>query len=436
MNDSGYQSRIRPGVRPDGSPDDNDRMEWGPTPLAFDEWAARGIEPPNLERMRAHRLNRLCDELKRHDYAGILLFDPINIRYACDSTNMQLWIAHNQARACFVSADGYVLVWDFHNCEHLSNHLPLVNEVRTMTPLFFFESGRATASLSKKFAEEVDAELRKHCGNNRRLAVDKIEWLAGKAIEACGIEIMEGQAVTESARLVKGPDEINAIRCSMAACEAAVGVLESYIEPCVTEIDLWAHLHSENIRRGGEWIETRIMSSGPRTNPWYQECSSRVVAEGDLIALDTDLIGPYGMCADISRTWVAGDSANDEQRHLYSVAHEHIMTNMEMLKPGVSFAELTERSHRLPEEFRVQRYGILMHGVGMCDEFPGIYYPEDFVPGVVDGFVVEPGMVFCVEAYVGEVGGRDGVKLEDQVLVTDTGYENLTTYPFDDRLLR
>ena len=427
-----YDSRFRA----DGSPADNDLMQFGPSQLAFDEWATSGIEVPNLSRMREYRLQRLCAELEKRDYAGILLTDPVNIRYASDSTNMQLWVAHNPARACFVSTDGYVLIWDCHNCEHLSDHLPLVSEVRTMTPLFFFESGRMTKNLSEKFAEELDTELRRHGGDNRRLAIDKIEWLAGKAIEAKGIEIFEGQEVTECARLIKGPDEINAARCSIAACEASVAVLESQIRPGISELELWSYLHAENIRRGGEWIETRIMSSGPRTNPWYQECSARVMEKGDLIALDTDLIGPYGMCADISRTWlVGGGKPTDEQSRLFSVAQEHIVTNMDMLKPGVSFAELTEKSHRLPEEFRSQRYGIVMHGVGLCDEFPGICYPEDYAEGVVEGFELEPGMMLCVEAYIGEVGGREGVKLEDQVLITEFGYENLTRYSFDQRLI-
>ena len=88
----------RPRTKPDGSPDDNDRIEIGPTPIAFDSWAKAGLEAPNLEAMREFRLSRLIGELRKHDYAGLLCFDPLNIRYATDSTNMQLWITHNPAR--------------------------------------------------------------------------------------------------------------------------------------------------------------------------------------------------------------------------------------------------------------------------------------------------------------------------------------------------
>ncbi|MGR6548650.1 hypothetical protein [Pseudomonas plecoglossicida] len=71
------------------------------------------------------------EQLVARDLGGILLFDPLNIRYATDTTNMQLWTAHNPARACFVAASGHVVLWDFHGCDHLSAHLPLISELRS-----------------------------------------------------------------------------------------------------------------------------------------------------------------------------------------------------------------------------------------------------------------------------------------------------------------
>jgi Xaa-Pro aminopeptidase len=75
-----------------------------------------------------------------------------------------------------------------------------------------------------------------------------------------------------------------------------------------------------------------------------------------------------------------------------------------------------------------------MHGVGLCDEWPLVAYPDKAVPGAFD-YALEPGMVLCVEAAVGEEGGEFSIKLEDQVLITEDGFENLTTYPFDAALM-
>ncbi len=423
-------------LKPDGSPDDNDRVEIGPTALAFAEWEALGLECPQLDTMREFRLQRLVLELQKHDYGGIVLFDPLNIRYATDSTNMQLWITHNPARACFVSADGYMALFDFHSCDHLSEHLPLVKELRSGASFFYFESANRSEEHALKFARNIDDLMRTHSASNRRLAVDKIEIAGLRALEKVGFEVFEGQSVTEKARVIKGPDEIRAMRCAIAACEASMHEMQDAVEAGKSENEIWSVLHAGNIKRGGEWLETRIFSSGPRTNPWFQESGPRVINDGELLALDTDMVGTYGMCCDISRTWLCGDiEPTADQKRIYRMSYEHIMTNMELLKPGVRFSEITEKAHRLPDNCIANRYGVIMHGVGLCDEYPAIRYREDYDAYGYDG-IFEPGMVICVEVYAGEVDGKEGVKLEDQVLITADGYENLIRYPFEEKLLK
>ena len=95
----------------DGSPNDNDRVEIGPTQLAFGEWAAAGLVLPNLARMREHRWRRLTEAVVARGYGGLLMFDPLNIRYATDTTNMQLWNSHNPFRAVLRCADGHMATW-------------------------------------------------------------------------------------------------------------------------------------------------------------------------------------------------------------------------------------------------------------------------------------------------------------------------------------
>ena len=422
-------------LKPDLTPDDNDRVEIGPTALAFAEWVAAGIEAPDMPALREYRLARLQEQIRAHDCAGLLLFDPLNIRYATDTTNMQLWIAHNAARACFVPPEGDMVLWDFHNCEHLSAHLPLVGEVRHGASFFYFETGNHTADAARHFVDEVISLMRRHGGDNRRLAVDKIEHVGYATLIQQGVEVLEGQVLTEHARSIKNANELRAMRCAVHACEMAVTEMREAMRPGVSENEMWAALHAGNIKRGGEWIETRILSSGPRTNPWFQECGPRIMQEGDMMAFDTDLVGTYGYCCDISRSWIVGDVApSAEQRALYRVAHDHVMENIALIEPGMSFAEMTAKAHRLPEAYRAQRYGVIAHGVGLCDEYPCVRYPEDVEAHGYDGSFA-PGMTLCVEAYVGAVGGKEGVKLEEQVLVTETGCEVLSRYPFEDTLL-
>ena len=424
----------------DGSPNDADRVEIGPTPLARGEWNAAGLAYPDLDAMRRFRWERLTAHIVARDLAGLLMFDPLNIRYATDTTNMQLWNAHNPFRAVLLCPDGYMVIWDYRNTPFLSSFNSLVREARSGADLFYFDRGDKVDTAAAAFAAEVRGLLDTHAPGLKRLAVDKPMLHAHWALTREGFEIVEGEEITEKARSVKGPDEILAMRCAVHACEASVAAMERYARSQVpagdvTENDVWAVLHAENIRRGGEWIETRLLASGPRTNPWFQESGPRVVQQNEILAFDTDLIGAYGICVDISRTWWIGDARPrpdmiDAMRH----AHEHIMTNMELLRPGLTIPDLIEKSHRLHEVYQRRKYGCLAHGVGLCDEWPLVAYPDEAVDGAFD-YTLEPGMVLCVEALVGTEDGDFCIKLEDQVLITETGHECLSLYPFDAALM-
>ncbi len=424
----------------DGTPNDNDRVEIGPTQLAFAEWKAAGLTLPNLSNMREYRWKRLTQHVVDRGYGGVLMFDPLNIRYATDSTNMQLWNTHNPFRAVLLCADGHMVIWDYKNSPFLSEFNPLVAEQRGGASMFYFSNGNKGLRAASTFADEVKDIMREHAGTNMRLAVDKIMVDGLRALEARGFEVMEGEEVTEHARSVKGVDEILAMRCANHACETSVKAMEDFARAksgngITSEDDIWAVLHAENIKRGGEWIETRLLASGPRTNPWFQECGPRITQPNEILAFDTDLIGSYGICIDISRTWWIGDE-KPRPDMIEAMKHgvEHIETNMQMLKPGVNIQDLSRNTHVLDAKYQKQKYGCLMHGVGLCDEWPLVAYPDKMVEGAFD-HELEAGMVLCVEALVGAEGGDFSIKLEDQVLITEDGFENLTTYPHCDALM-
>ena len=423
-------------IKLDGSPNFNDRVEIGPTELAFDEWIKAGIEIPNLKKMREFRVNRLIKELNKRDLDGVLVFDPLNIRYITDTTNMQLWNSHNPFRACFISNEGYIILWDYKGLNLLSSFNPLVKEVRNSASMFYFANGDKTKSDAQKFALEIkDILISKNRGTHR-LAVDKIQIHGLRALESQGLEIHDGEEVMERTRSIKGEEEIKAMKCAIHSCEMGMYEMKKHCLPGKTENDIWAVLHSENIKRGGEWIETRLLASGQRTNPWFQECGPRIIQNNEILAFDTDLIGCYGICVDISRTWFVGDKVNitPKQKELYTEAYLQIKENTSIIKPGMNVKELVFGGRELPKKYEELRYSCKMHGVGLCDEWPLVQYPIDYVEGAFDA-ILESGMVLCVEAYIGEEGGFEGIKLEDQVLITDTGHKNLTNFPFEKDLM-
>ena len=159
-------------------------------------------------------------------------------------------------------------------------------------------SFRATPGATKTdhFAAEILDLLRERIGcGSPRIAIDQLPYHCYKALEAGGVVIEHGQELMELARVIKSDDEVRAMRCAIHACESAMGEMADALRPGMTERELWSYLQAGNIKRAGEWVETQLLASGPRTVPWMQEASSRVIEDGDIVAFDTDLVGPYGM---------------------------------------------------------------------------------------------------------------------------------------------
>ncbi len=389
------------------------------------------LAPEVLNRARHYRLGRFRAAMALHDLGALLLYDPINIRYAFDSSNMQVWTSHNPMRYGLILADGPAVMFEFKGCEHLNTGLPGIDELRLAKGWMFMSHGDKAPAQLVDWADEIADLIREHTGGNRRLAADRLDIPGVKALEDRQITVIEGGEVTETARAIKSKDEIALMRWTIRVCEAGMARIYDHSNPGVTERELWAHLHFENARSGGDWLETKLLTAGPNTNPWYQECSDRAVQLGEMISFDTDMIGPYGYCADISRSWTCGyTTMTDVQKRLYATALAQINHNLDLLQPGLAFAEFNAKSWRIPAAHRDYRYSLALHGVGMADEWPVVPLHVDWSDRAAEG-QFEPGMVLCVESLIAEEGS-ESIKLETQVLITETGVERLDSFPWED----
>ena len=119
---------------------------------------------------------------------------------------------------------------------------------------------------------------------------------------------------------------------------------------------------------------------------------------------------------------------------LYGLAHEQVHHNMALLGPGLTMRELAERSWRIPQRYEPFECGAVIHGIGLCNEYPQLV-PRKLFDDLGYDAVLEPDMTICVESYIGEPGGHEGVKLEEMVRITDTGCELVGEFPFEDELL-
>jgi Xaa-Pro aminopeptidase len=382
----------------------------------------------NFDKLRSYRLDRVKKELVKNNLEACILFDPVNVRYALDTTNMSVYNMHNLTRYCFIPVNGPTILYEYFNCEILSKHLNLIDEIRPAITWDYFSNGdQANFQLSKWISEVKD--LSNNYFKSKKIAIDVLNGPAVTALNKEGIEVLDAKSILEKARVIKSIDELICMKAAIEVAEKGVSKMRLDLKPGMTEDELWSILHKTNIENGGEWIECRILSSGERTNPWMQESSNKVMQQGEIVAFDTDMVGPYGYCADISRTFVVGNKFNDEQKKLYSMARKQIDHNFRLIKPGISFKEFINKSWVLPNEYYGNRYSCILHGIGLCDEWPYIRYPTDRGE---EGGIFEKNMTITLESYIGKVGGKEGVKLEQQYLIYENGLELMSHHPLED----
>jgi Xaa-Pro aminopeptidase len=393
-------------------------------------------EPASVDalRLRTERLARLRTMMREEEYAGVLLFDPYNQRYATGSRNMFGYFLRNSTRYFFVPTDGPIILFEYPQTAHVSLGLETISEVRHSRIVWSAVSGR-DAQTARPFAQEIADLVRSHGRGSKKVGLDRCGHLLALALEREGCTVTDCQQQMLHVRRLKTQDEISCLQLSMAAAEFAVSRVREALRPGVSEQELFALMYGEVIRHGGEFIETRLLSSGPRTNPWFNEASGRCVRPNELVALDTDTVGCFGYYSDFSRTFHCGPGRpTGYQKTLYRLAHEQIQHNIQIIKPGLTYREVAGSAWKIPAKFEERRYTSVMHGVGMHGETPFIAHAQDYAQFGGEG-ILEPGMVVSVESYIGEVGGPEGVKLEEEVLITASGAERISRFPFEDELL-
>jgi Xaa-Pro aminopeptidase len=287
--------------------DFDDRMRH---PLVAD--AAGGMwlsdtEPPFIDTrlLRQERLERLRAWMSEAGYGGVVLFDPYNQRYATGSRNMFGYFLRNSTRYFFIPTQGPIVLFEYPQSYHVSLPLETVDEARPSKLAWSSVSGRDDETAGP-FADEIIDLLKTHGRGSMKLGLDRCGHLQALALERRGADVKDCQGEILTVRAVKTPQEIRCLIESMSGAEAAVAAVREAIRPGVSENELFAVMYHEVIRQGGEFIETRLLSSGQRTNPWFNEASGRKVRPGELVALDTDTIGCYGYYSDFSRTFRCG----------------------------------------------------------------------------------------------------------------------------------
>ena len=388
--------------------------------------AGAEIPADRIERLRVERLARLQAAMRNHDVEAVILFHEPNVRYATGATTMPVYAMSTFARCAVLAQEGTPILFEHPNSIHRSRlRAP---EVRPMHAWEFFDDPAAEAVA---WADETVAALRELGVDGTTVAVDRIGTPAYLALGARGIEVRDSAPVTQEARRVKTPEELALLDLNAPLVMDMLRTVEGSIAPGVSEREILAEMARTMIGGGGEYLATTTVCSGPNTNPWRAEATGRRLEGRDLVFVDTDAVGIEGCFFCVSRTFAAGEPTQ-AHRATYAAAHAWLTEMTALIRPGITCGELAAAAPAIPERYVPQRYECMVHGIGLEEENPSVCHPQDRQSNPKT--VLEVGTALVVECYMGESGADHGVKLGDQVVVTEDGCRSLVPYPWSEAL--
>ena len=406
--------------------------------MAIKTYGLMGVdweERVNFERLRTERLARITRLLKESEMGALLCFDMNNIRYIT-ATHIGTWAMDKLARFSLLPQDAEPIMWDFGSAaRHHKLYSPWLGEERSragistqrgaMSP----EAGRA-ADVARKIRIELEERGLLH----EPLGVDVIELPVLFALQAEGVQVVDGQQLMQKARLIKTQDEITLLSTACMMVDAAYDELYRALRPGIRENECAGLVSKVLYDLGSEHVEGVNAISGERCSPHPHVFTDRALRPGDPAYFDIlHSYNGYRTC--YYRTFAVG-SASQAQVDAYKYCREILDRAISAIRPGVTTAEIVSlwpkaESFGFPNEeaaFALQ-YG---HGVGLSiwekpifSRLVSLDHPE----------MIEEGMVFALETFWPASDGWSAARIEEQLIVTRDGCEVITRFPAEQLLV-
>jgi len=386
-------------------------------------------ERVNFERLRKDRLDKAKAALKASNLGSLVCYDFDNIRYIT-GTHIGEWCRNKMNRYCILPKGGDPLLFDPAtpakkiSCPWIADRVfPAVGSMRGAIPP---ETGSV-----EKVAKDIVKWLKEYGVDKKPVGMDIADIPLVRALEKAGLEIVDGQEVMLSARIIKTKDEIELLKTSAAMVDAAYEEVVRNIKPGARENDLVAAANHVLFTLGSELVECVNSVSGTRGRPHPHTFSDRIIRPGDMVFLDImHAYNGYRTC--YYRTFVCGKPTKAQQE-AYEIAWKWLKDSIDAVKPGATTADVA-RAWPAPDKFglKTEDEAFLLqfgHGVGLSIwEKPVI----SRLFSLDHPYKIEEGMVFALETYYPSSDGKGAARLEEEVVVTKDGCERLFRYPVEE----
>lgn len=355
--------------------------------------------------MTGLKLQKLRNEMAQHEIEAFLITSEFNLRYITEFTG--------SSGLAIVTKDDALFITDFRYTEQAAEQVKGFDIIQAKTNLLeeaaaqaknlglktiSFEKDFVTYATYEQYGEKMDAELKPVSG------------------------------IIEKIRMIKTPEEVEILKAAAKIADDAFEYICTFIQPGMTELEVSNELEFFMRKQGATSSSFDIIvASGLRSALPHGVASEKVIESGDFVTMDFGALYK-GYISDITRTVAVGEPS-EKLKEIYRIVLEAQELGVEKIAPGMTGydADAIGRDH-----IKSKGYGDAFghstgHGIGLeVHEGPGLSFKSQVV--------LEPGMAVTVEPGI-YLPGIGGVRIEDDILITESGNERLTKSSKELRIL-
>ena len=388
-------------------------------------------ERVNFYRMRADRLAKAKEMMERHDLGAMVLFVGENIRYVTGMFQGN-WKNNIFIRYCVLPRGGEPVLFETvgSDSECAKIDAPwLAGHIRPAMTWKWAE--QAEEYMAKKMANSVFEGLKDAGVEKEKIGIDVMDLRGYQELGNLGLTIVSCWPAMSEARVVKTRDEIECLKISSAYGDAAMWrVINEWARPGVSEAFVCAKVNEYLYESGFDFVYDIIVASGGNTSPYRRWHTDKVIRQGDLMIIDINAIGPGGYFVDFVRCFKVKAKPTQKEKDLYKECYDSLYAGIGELKPGATTADVAAKFPVYDDDkhgsVSLQQFA---HSIGLT-LYEGMWisraYSLDYPAEI------KQNMTFAIETFAGHPELEQTVRLEEDLVVTDTGVELLTRCQFEE----
>lgn len=389
----------------------------------------------DFDRMRRERLQKVREQMEKHDLDGLVLFNGENVRYVTGAYQ-GAWKYNIAIRYAVLPREGKPTLFETagSDLECAKIDCPWL-EGRIRPAITWRWAEGAEQMMAERMARGVFEVLKEAGVEKGKIGLDMYDFEALGAFKKYNLNIVSATPAMIGARVIKTADEIECIKVANAWGDAAYWKIKNeWLKPGVTEAYITGKVNEFLYESGDfEGVYDIIVASGGNTSPYRRWHTDKMIRQGDLVIIDQSGAGPAGYFLDVVRCFKVDGKPTQQEKDLYKEVLESMTAAEELFKPGATTRDIAEK---LPV-YDDDKYGTVTlqqfaHSIGLS-LYEGMWVSRAY--SLEYPAEIKENMVFAVETYAGHPGLPMTCRLEDDIVVTPDGPVRLTLFPYEQDFL-